>query len=467
MFTKTEIINRLKDDIIKNNLISKKDTIIIGASGGPDSQFLIYTLKEVQKEFDFNIVLCHLNHLHRQEAVDDENLLIETAKSLDLNYYVERKSMDELAKKEKISPEDAGRRLRYDFFRRIAAKYPNSKIAVGHNKDDQAETILMRIIRGTGVDGLRAMDYKSKDIIRPILSFSKEEILSYLDRENIVYAIDHTNLETDYTRNKIRLEIIPGIEEINPGFKDSLINLSLIAKDEVSIIESIENKSFFSILNNEDENHISFERQGFEKLDNPLKARIIRKAIERLNKSLKNYTRLNTYDFVSLTDKETGKVIENDSLVFQKNYKTYDLYRKEIFEKRVKSNFEKNLQANDEILFGSYKINTKVLDKEKFTKSKKKNRVFFDYQSLDFPLIIRTRKSGDRFTAFDNGGTKKLKDFFIDEKIDRKKRDTIPLILSKDKIIWIAPFRRSSDYKVDNKTEKILMIELEEVWLEI
>src|SRR5699024_5624768 len=132
---------------------------------------------------------------------------------------------------------------------------------------------------------------------------------------------------------KIRLEIIPGIEEINPGFKDSLINLSLIAKDEVSIIESIENKSFFNILNNEDENHISFERQGFEKLDNPLKARIIRKAIERLNKSLKNYTRLNTYDFVSLTDKETGKVIENDSLVFQKNYKTYDLYRKEVFDK--------------------------------------------------------------------------------------------------------------------------------------
>lgn len=463
MFTKTEIINRLRDDIRANNLISKKDTIIIGASGGPDSQFLIYTLREVQKEFDFDLVLCHLNHLHRKQAVDDENLLIETAKSLGLNYYIERKSMDDLAKKEKISPEDAGRRLRYDFFRRIASKYPKSKIAVGHNKDDQAETIFMRIIRGTGVDGLRAMDYKSKDIIRPILSFSKEEILSYLDMENIAYAIDHTNFETDYTRNKIRLEIIPKIEEINPGFKDSLINLSLIAKDEVSIIESIENKSFFNILIKNNKNHISLDRQGFEKLDNPLKARIIRKSIEILNKSLKNYTRLNIFDFISLSEKETGKTMEIDSLVFQKNYRTYDLYIKETFEKNEKSEFERNLQANDEILFGSYKIKTEILNKKEFSKISKKNRVFFDYNSLDFPLTIRTRKSGDRFTAFDNGGTKKLKDFFIDEKIDRNKRDTIPLILSNDKIIWIAPFRRSSDYKINKDTEKILMIKLEEV----
>lgn len=462
MYTKTAIINKLKEDIREYDLISPKDTIIIGASGGPDSQFLIYSLREVQEEFDFDLVLVHLNHLHRKEAIDDENLVIETAQRLGYPYYVERKSMDDFAKKEKLSPEDAGRRLRYNLFRKVKAKYPQAKIAVGHNKDDQAETILMRIVRGTGIDGLRAMDYKSKDIIRPILSFSKKEILAYLDGEDIPYHIDRTNLQTDYTRNKLRLEIIPKIEEINPGFKDSLINLSLIAKDEVSIIQAIENQSFFNILKKKEKDHISLDREGFEALDDSLKNRIVRKSIEELNQSLKNYTRSNTRDFASLANKETGKTIRKDDLIFQKNYRTYDFYRLGVFGQGEVS-IEEYLGKNDQVIFGSYQILTKEIDKNSYNKLKAKNRVFFDSDKLAFPLVVRNRKSGDKFRAFDNGSSKKLKDFFIDEKIDRNKRDTIPLILSKDKIIWIAPFRRSSDYKIDESTEHILMVELEEI----
>lgn len=463
MYTKTEIINRLRKDIKENNLISPKDSLIIGASGGPDSQFMIYTLTELREEFDFDLVLVHLNHLHRKEAVHDENLVIETAKALNYPYFVEHKSMDDFAKKEKISPEDAGRRLRYDLFRRVKKKFPQGKIAVGHNKDDQAETILMRIIRGTGVDGLRAMDYKSGDIVRPILSFSKDEILAYLDNENIAYHIDHTNLETDYTRNKIRLEIIPKIEEINPGFKDSLINLSLIAKDEVSIIENIENQSFFNICKKKSKDHISLDKEGFENLSNPLKNRLVRKSIEILNKSLKNYSRENTYDFVSLVDKETGKVIKKDKIIFQKNYRTYDFYTEDFFQKGNSNSKEVYIDVNDQVDFTYFRIKTKLLENKDYKSLRAKNRVFFDYDKLTFPLKVRTRKPGDKFRAFESGGSKKLKDFFIDEKIDRNKRDTIPLILSQDKIIWIAPFRRSSDYKIDDGTRKILMIELEEI----
>ena len=174
---KMTIINKVRETIIANKLIEKGDAIIVGASGGPDSQFLIYALMELRKEMDFTIILAHLNHLHRKEADFDESLVEETSQKFDLDFRKKSASMDDYAKKYGLSSEDAGRRLRYEFFRKIQEEYPKSKIAVAHNLDDQAETVLMRIIRGTGVEGLRAMDYRNGDIIRPILDIKKDKIL--------------------------------------------------------------------------------------------------------------------------------------------------------------------------------------------------------------------------------------------------------------------------------------------------
>ena len=142
------MIKRFKEIIENYNLIEKNDTIIIGSSGGPDSQFLTYMLNEIKVEYNLNLILAHLNHLHRKEASKDENLVKETAKKLDIKFQIKRASMDEYARANKISSEDAGRRLRYAFFNEIAQKYPGAKIAIAHNKNDQAETMIMRMIRG-------------------------------------------------------------------------------------------------------------------------------------------------------------------------------------------------------------------------------------------------------------------------------------------------------------------------------
>ena len=157
--------DRIYKTLVEHELINKGDTVIVGASGGPDSQFLIYILDKFRKELGFEMILAHLNHLHRKEANKDEDLVRKTAEKLGIEFFSRSRSMDDLANEEKISPEDAGRRLRYEFFNDLAKKYPTSKIAVAHNKDDQAETVLMRMIRGTGLDGLRAMDYKTGNII--------------------------------------------------------------------------------------------------------------------------------------------------------------------------------------------------------------------------------------------------------------------------------------------------------------
>lgn len=463
MCTKTKIINKLKSTIEKNNLIEKNDTIIVGASGGPDSQFLIYLLNEVKDYYKINIVLAHLNHLHRLDANEDEKLVEKTGEKLGFKTFIDHKSMDDYAKKEKISAENAGRILRYDFFRSIKNKYENAKIAVAHNKDDQAETVLMRIIRGSGLDGLRAMDYKNKDIIRPIMDFTKSEILEFLDEEKISYHIDYTNLEIDYTRNKIRLEIIPEIEKINPNFKNSLISLSEIAKSDYKIIRKVEDKKLEKILIKKDTNHISFDKNEFEEISDAFKARLIRRAVEFLYGNINDFSKTNIDDFIKIRSLENGKKIIKDDLIFEKNYRTYDFYiKRKTLEKNLKEIY---MNLNDNKIFGNYKFKTALVSYDFYKNSSKKNRVFYSLENLDdISIKIRYRVNGDYFTAMKNGKRKKLKDFFIDEKIDRKDRDKIPLLFINNKLAWIVGKRRSEDFKVKYEDTNILMVSVEELW---
>lgn len=453
---KMTIINKVRETIRANKLIEKGDNIIVGASGGPDSQFLIYALMELRKEMDFTIVLAHLNHLHRKEADFDESLVEDTAKKFGLDFRKKAANMDDYAKKYGLSSEDAGRRLRYEFFRGVQKEYPKSKIAVAHNLDDQAETVLMRIIRGTGVEGLRAMDYRNGDIIRPILNIKKAKILEYLDRNKIPYAIDKTNFTADYTRNKLRLEIIPEIEMINPNFKESLVKLSEIATDEISISDSYIKNIYEDIIIQRKSDTISFDKVCFENKDKAIQARLIRRAIGEIKKEVRDISKDNIDNFLSLTDLDNGKSIIKDDLLFLKSYKFYRLGL--IKEDSQAIEDEISIDIADEISFGDKRI--KISSVSDFQKKHGKNIEYFDRDKLTFPLSVRFRKNGDKFRPIGLGHSKKLKDFFIDMKVDKEKREKIPLILSENDIIWVTSFRSSEDYKVDPSTKNIIKIEV-------
>lgn len=451
--------DRVLQTITEHKLINEGDTLIVGASGGPDSQFLIHILNNLRRELGFDMVLAHLNHLHRKEAIDDEKLVKETAEKLGLKFYSRSSSMDDLAKKLKISSEDAGRRLRYEFFDDLASNFTDSKIAVAHNKDDQAETVLMRIIRGTGLDGLRAMDYKSGNIIRPILNIRKSEILSYLDMNNISYAIDHTNFENDYTRNKVRLDIIPALCEINPNVIESLFKLSMIARDDLSILDKVVDEQFNEIARI-NKKKIIFDKDKFENTDPAILRRILRKSVEILKGDIKNFSKENLDDFLNIISLDNGKVLIKDDVSLRKSYKYYVL---EESKKKDKTSKEIFLEAEDLVKFDGFYLKSSIINNGKYKKDR--NIGYFDFDKLDFPLRIRTRLPGDRFVPLGHMSEKKLKDFFIDQKIDRNKRDEIPLVLSDEKIIWIASLRISDRYKVTSSTKKILKIEVyDENW---
>ena len=453
---KMTIINKVRETIRANKLIEEGDNIIVGASGGPDSQFLIYALMEFRKEMDFTIILAHLNHLHRKEADFDESLVEETAEKFALDFRKKAASMDAYAKKYGISSEDAGRRLRYDFFREIQKEYPKSKIAIAHNLDDQAETVLMRIIRGTGVEGLRAMDYRNGDIIRPILDIKKAKILDYLNSEQIPYAIDKTNFATDYTRNKLRLDIIPEIEKINPNFKESLVKLSEIATDEISISDSYIKNIYEDIIIQRKTDSISFDKVVFESQDKAIQSRLIRCAIGEIKREIRDISKENIDNFLSLVDLANGKSIIKDDLVFLKSYKFYKMsLRKEDSQKKTG---ELTINIGEELSFGGKRI--KISSVSDFQKKHGKNIEYFDRDKLTFPLSVRFRKNGDKFRPTGLGHSKKLKDFFIDMKVDKEKREKIPLILSENDIIWVTSFRSSEDYKLDPSTRNIIKIEV-------
>ncbi len=453
---KMTIINKVRETIRANGLIEEGDTIIVGASGGPDSQFLIYALMELRKEMDFTIILAHLNHLHRKEANFDESLVEETAEKFALSFRKKAASMDAYAKKYGLSSEDAGRRLRYEFFREIQKEYPKSKIAIAHNLDDQAETVLMRIIRGTGVEGLRAMDYRNGDIIRPILDIKKAMILDYLNSEQIPYAIDKTNFTTDYTRNKLRLDIIPEIEKINPNFKESLVKLSEIATDEISISDSYIRNIYEDIIVQRKTDAISFDKEGFESQDKAIQAKLLRKSIVDIKKEIRDISKENIESFLRLTDLANGKSIIKDDLVFLKSYKFYKMsLRKEDSQKKTG---ELTINIGEELSFGGKRI--KISSVSDFQKKHGKNIEYFDMDKLTFPLSVRFRKNGDKFKPIGLGHRKKIKDFFIDMKVDKEKREKIPLILSENDIIWVISFRSSEDYKLDPSTKNIIKIEV-------
>ncbi|EEI85663.1 tRNA(Ile)-lysidine synthetase [Anaerococcus lactolyticus ATCC 51172] len=446
--------DRVYKTVVENNLLSEGDTVIVGASGGPDSQFLIHILDKLKNKLGIDIVLAHLNHLHRKEASKDEDLVRQTAEKLGLKFYSRSRSMDELAKELKISSEDAGRRLRYEFFNDLSKKFPISKIAVAHNKDDQAETALMRIIRGTGLDGLRAMDYKNGNIIRPILNIKKKEILAYLDSNEIAYAIDHTNFENDYTRNKIRLDIIPILEEINPNVVDAVFKLSDLARDDLAILEkSVDSK--FDEMSKVKHGKIYFDKDHFEKTDPALLRRILRKAVGVLKGEIKDLSKENLDDFLKIKNLATGKSLIKDDISLRKSYEAYVL---EILTPAEKSKTDLYLYDKDQVHFDGIYLKTSIINSGKYEKNK--NVGYFDYDLLHFPLKVRTRRAGDRFVPLGHKSEKKLKDFFIDQKIDRKKRDELPIILSDDKIIWLASLRISDEFKVTGGTKKILKIEV-------
>src|SRR5699024_3532729 len=283
------------------------------------------------KEFiNFNIIIVHINHgVRGEEALKDELFVKEKAEELNIPYYSKTIDMVGYAKDNKISEEEAGRKLRYGFFRQILSKKGKGKIAVAHNKDDQAETLLMRIFRGTGIDGLKGMDFLQKDIIRPILNISREDIEKYIEENEIETVLDKTNLMPIYTRNQIRLELIPYIEKnFNPNLIDTMWRLSETSTLDSNFLERYSEDKYNNMLKSKDKTYIVLDVDMFNKEDESIKNRIVRMSIEKILGDLQGFSREHINSLVKLFEVgETGKEIHLPRNIIGKvDYKELQIY---------------------------------------------------------------------------------------------------------------------------------------------
>ncbi|MCP4253151.1 MAG: tRNA lysidine(34) synthetase TilS [Candidatus Scalindua sp.] len=467
------------------NLFSANDRVLIGVSGGPDSVALLsltYNTSRNNPPYS-EIFIAHLNHSIRdRESDEDEQYVTALAEKYGAPLITEKRDIIEIARKRKISLEEAARDERYNFFESAAEKIGANVIAVGHNADDNAETILHRIIRGTGIIGVSGIRPKRKltpistiSLVRPLLFTWRKDITAYLEEENLSYRIDSTNIEKDKLRNRIRLELIPHLEEnYNAKIKKSLSMLGETALRNCDYLEAKVKALFEDVLVNRKSSleTIALDINKLSESPQILQQMIIKEAIVRLDIPLKKLSNRNYKDILkTLNSRKTSAINvikqylnvrrEGNELYLSKNRYCAE-------ETPVISETEIKVPGETEIvdMSGRVKTEIRVIENgflEEFKLNKTNDEEAVDYDKISMPLTVRTRKPGDRFQPIGSRGTKKIKDFFIDNKVPVMERDTVPIVTMNGQPVWIVGFRIDERIRVSRETTKLLMMTFEAI----
>ena len=304
---------KVLETIKKYNLIQSNDKLVLGVSGGPDSMCMLDTLLKIKKDesnpLNFEIIVAHVNHMIRQEAKDDERYVEEYCKKNDIEFYKKSIDVKEMANNKKIGLEEAGREARYTFFDEVLKKVGANKIAIAHNKNDNAETVLMNLFRGTGVSGLKGILPCNGIYIRPIIECERKDIEEYCEKNNLNPRIDKTNFDTLYTRNKIRNVVIPYlIKEVNPNIVEGINRLSELIYEEEEYFNKIIPQLYNKMLIKEDlkENLIIINQKEWNKQEKVIKSKIILYTISRLISTTKGIEKIHIEDIINLCEKNVG-----------------------------------------------------------------------------------------------------------------------------------------------------------------
>ena len=300
---------KVLETIKKYNLIEKGDKIVIGVSGGPDSIALLNVLLETKKEkiIDFDIVVCHVNHMIREEAILDEEYVYEFCKKNNIECFIKRVDIQKISTKEKIGTEEAGRIARYEFFNEILEKTASNKIATAHTANDNAETVLMNIIRGSGTTGLKGIEVKRDNLIRPLINCSREEVEEYCKENNLEPRIDKTNFQNIYTRNKVRNLLIPYIKEnFNPNIIEGINRLSDLSKQENEYLEKETKKAYENALIESKKDEIILDLKIFNLQETVIKSRVVLYTINILFGTRSGIEKKHIEDIIKLCSNNIG-----------------------------------------------------------------------------------------------------------------------------------------------------------------
>ncbi len=466
-------------------MLKERDAVLVGVSGGPDSMALLYAMRDLSDVYRIRLGVAHLNHGLRQKDSDrDVEFVVCQAEKLNLPCYVEKKDIAAAHKKTGGSLEEAARTARYDFLFKTAATQGFDRIAVGHQQDDNAELILLYLLRGSGAAGLSGIPPVREKIIRPLIQTSRAEILDFLKINKIPYVIDRSNADQHFIRNRIRHQLLPLLKQrYNPKIVESLNRLGMILQADEDWIDD----HAYTILD-----EITFEagpdrrvlsRKELVRLPVGLQQRVIRKAIFQVKGNLRRISYAHTEMVKRLAENTaTGLCIDlpdrirvcrrADHLVITREKQSLrSLPHSEIV--RVCPEFAYTILQSDipdesgppgkplYIKETDALLNLKRIDRclVKDLRGFDDRIAYLDWDRLKFPLVIRNHRPGDRFTPLGMKGSQKLKKFFTDHKIDSQKRRVTPVISDHEGIVWVCGIRISERIKVTETTATVLKAE--------
>lgn len=455
------IFEKVLSTVKKYELIKKGDKIVVGLSGGPDSVCLLHILNRMKDEWDLKIYAAHLNHQIRGiEAQKDALYISNLCEEMGVTFFIKSINVPEYCEKNSVSIEEGARKLRYEMFYEIKNNVIANKIAIGHNLNDQAETILMRMMRGTGLQGLKGIEYiRDGVIIRPILDIDRNDIEEYCKQHNLNPRIDQTNLESIYTRNKIRLELIPYMKDnFNSNIIESIVRMGNSLRSDNDYIEK-ESLFKFEEVSNITGDNVEIELNKYKELHSAIKVRVLRNAIKYILGDTNFIDQKHIDDIIELeSESKIDKVINLPRGIFAYRKKnSIILTTKEIVIEEIE--FCYNIPSNGFIKVKEIDliIETQLMSISKYNSSKvDKSCKWFDYNKIKGGIVVRNRKQGDKIKL--SGGSKKLKDLFIDLKIPKEDRSKIPVIADEQGVLSVGNIRSSENYKIDSTTKEVLKV---------
>lgn len=437
------MLEKIKANIENNNLLSFDENVVVGFSGGADSSLLVYALNKL----GYKVIAVHIHHGIRGDEADRDMLFAENfCKQYNITFFCEKRDIPAIAKESGESLETSARFERYKILNQYALNY-NAKIAVAHNKNDQAETVLMHLLRGSSLNGLCGIQFKTNNIIRPLLNISRNEIECFNKEHFIDYVYDSTNFCQHYTRNKLRLDIIPRLSD---AFSvDAVENISKCAETLSEYNEYI--NSFVDEYEKQyilkEENKIVLQKNNLPRMIN---IELIKRAIKLLNGNIVDIEKIHLESVYSLFEKESGKEVHLPFNVKAK--KIYDDIS--FFTQNDTFHAQYNFQPNEIYQWQNNSITSCFVEKFK----KEKNCEFLDFSKLPQNLVLRTREKGDYIYPLGSDGKCSLKKFFIDKKIPSDIRNELPLLALGSEIYAIIGYTVSDKVKITTESTEILKV---------
>ena len=454
------MLDVIKGWVTSHALIMPGDRILAACSGGPDSLALVHILNRLKKEYSFSLAVACVNHMFRPEAAEEAEYVAAFSASLGLESFVTAINVSAYAAANKMSAQEAGRLLRYQYLRSVTAEWGGAKIATGHHRDDQVETVLINLLRGAGSGGLRGIQPENGGIIRPLLAVSRRDIEDYCIEYGLKPRYDSSNSKTTYLRNRVRLKLLPTLEaDYNPAIREALWRLSELAGDEHDYLSREAARLWGTVAVAGAK--VAIDSKALAGLHKALQRELIRQAIEKKRGALTgiSYGHVEKLLTMALSGTVGSLLPLPGGLIAVKTYEGLELADNAPDQQHT--SLVQGFEPAEVVVPGITTVGGMKILAEIVTGPPPKHgrdTGLFDLEQLSLPLTVRARQPGDRFRPLGLGGSKKLKEFFIDNKVPEPERDSVPLIVDQQGILWVAGYRQSEHGRITENTQKILKL---------